>query len=74
MRAVAVAVVVLCTGLLGQVLGPLLVGILNDALAPIHGEAAIRYSLLVVAACMVLGAGCFFIASTRSAAATAAAE
>lgn len=65
MRAVSIAIIVLCTGLLGQVFGPLAVGMLNDALAPAHGDYAIRYSLLVVALCMLLGALCFFIASLK---------
>lgn len=63
MRAVSVAIVVLFTGLVGQIFGPLVVGMLNDALGPTYGEEAIRYSLLVVAGCTLLGGLCFFIAS-----------
>ena len=65
MRAVSVAIVVLFTGLVGQIFGPLVVGMLNDALAPSYGDGAIRYSLLVIAACTALGGLCFFIASLR---------
>jgi MFS family permease len=65
MRAVSVAIVVLFTGLLGQVFGPLAVGMSSDALAPAYGEMGIRYALLTVALCMLLGALCFFTASLR---------
>jgi MFS family permease len=63
MRAVSVSIVVLFTGLVGQIFGPLIVGMLNDALAPAYGDEAIRYSLLVVALCTLLGGVSFFIAS-----------
>jgi MFS family permease len=66
MRAVAISVLVLFTGLAGQVCGPLIVGVLNDALHASYGEDAIRYSLLVVAACE-LGAGMAFFAAARAA-------
>lgn len=62
-RAVSISILVLFTGLVGQIFGPLVVGILNDALAPAYGELAIRYSLLVVAGCTFLGGLCFFMAS-----------
>jgi predicted MFS family arabinose efflux permease len=63
MRAVAISILVFFTGLLGQVVGPLVVGMLNDALAAQHGDLAIRYSLLVVAACSGL-AGIAFLAAS----------
>ena len=53
MRALASAALLTILNLVGQGLGPLFVGMLNDALAPQHGPAAIRYSLLVTA---VIGA------------------
>lgn len=63
MRAVSVSIVVLFTGLVGQIFGPLVVGMLNDGLAPSFGEGAIRYSLLVLPLCTLLGGSCFFIAA-----------
>ncbi len=63
MRAISISVPVLCSGLAGQVFGPLLVGMLNDALAPSYGEEAVRYSLLVAAVCTLLGGLCFLTAS-----------
>jgi MFS family permease len=65
MRAVSISIVVLFTGLVGQIFGPLVVGMLNDALAAPFGEDAIRYSLLVVALCTLFGALCFLAASFR---------
>jgi MFS family permease len=65
MKAVSISIVVLFTGLVGQVFGPLAVGVLNDGLAASQGEDAIRYSLLVVALCTLLGGLCFLAASFR---------
>jgi MFS family permease len=73
MRAVAISVLVLFTGLAGQVCGPLIVGVLNDALHATFGDQAIRYSLLVVAACELF-AGIAFFAAARAAQAEARAE
>jgi MFS family permease len=54
LRAVAIATLLLCSALLGQAVGPLLVGIANDALAPALGPQAIRYSLLIIAVTAML--------------------
>jgi len=54
MRALAIATLVLFSGLLGQAAGPLFVGMANDALAPVVGPTAIRYSMLVIAVTAVL--------------------
>jgi MFS family permease len=54
MRALAIATLVLFSGLLGQAAGPLIVGIANDALADAVGATAIRYSMLVIAVTAVL--------------------
>jgi len=58
-KTLAVAINIFFTGLLGQIFGPLIVGALNDYLAPIYGDHAIRYSMLAVAACGGLGGLCF---------------
>jgi len=63
MRAVAIALLVLSSGLLGQILGPLLVGVLNDRLRPLLGGASIRYSLLLVSACATGAAVAFWWAA-----------
>jgi MFS family permease len=62
MRAVAVSVLLLCASLLGQGLGPLLVGALNDMLRPTLGDVGIRYSLLVSALCSIVGGLAFWTA------------
>jgi MFS family permease len=63
MRAVATSLLLLCAGLLGQILGPLFVGYMNDRLDPIVGEIAIRYSLLVIAATAIAGGLSFWAAA-----------
>jgi hypothetical protein len=50
MRAMAAAVVLFVLNLIGLGLGPTLVGVLNDALEPRYGVAAIRFSLLLLLA------------------------
>ncbi|MDX9874498.1 MAG: MFS transporter [Spongiibacteraceae bacterium] len=57
MRALATSVLLFCSALLGQAVGPFMVGAVNDLLAPVYGDMAIRYSMLAVAATAVLG-GC----------------
>jgi MFS family permease len=62
MRTMASALFLFCSAMIGQALGPLLVGALNDHLAPIYGEGAIRYSLLINAITAVLGGVMLFAA------------
>jgi predicted MFS family arabinose efflux permease len=58
MRAIASAVFLFCTMMLGLGVGPLAVGYMNDRLALTHGSEAIRYSLLAPAfACVFAGLG-----------------
>jgi MFS family permease len=64
-RAVATAIIIFCASLLGQAVGPLAVGVLNDALQPEFGGAAVRYSMLIVAVTPVLS-GVFFLLAARS--------
>jgi MFS family permease len=65
MRAFASAIVVLTATCVGQGLGGLIVGLLNDALAPTLGPAAVRYSLLSAALATSLGA-LIFVWAARS--------
>ncbi|WP_336982062.1 MFS transporter [Altererythrobacter fulvus] len=62
MRAVAIATIVLFSGLLGQAIGPLIVGMLNDHLAASVGDTAIRYSMLVIALTAALAGLAIFMA------------
>ena len=64
MRATTSAVLGFVVNLIGLGLGPLAVGMLNDALAPSYGAHAIRYSLLAVGASNIVAAA-FFLAAAR---------
>lgn len=65
MRAVAISVLVFCASLVGQVVGPLLIGALNDMLHPQFGDLAVRYSMLVLAVtAAVAGILCWLASST----------
>ena len=68
-RALATAVVLLGASLIGDAVGPTMVGLINDLLAPRFGDEAIRYSMLMVALTPVLAALCFLRAATLYAAA-----
>lgn len=61
MRAVASASLLTVLNIFGLGLGPLLVGILNDALAETYGADAIRYSLLAMAGLGALAAPLFLL-------------
>ncbi len=56
MRATASAVLLFVINLIGLGLGPLAVGMLNDALKASYGTHAIRYSLLILGAANILAA------------------
>jgi hypothetical protein len=56
MRALASALVLLTATCFGQGIGPLAVGMINDALKGALGAEAVRYSLLSAAATTMLGA------------------
>jgi len=61
MRAVASASLLTVLNIVGLGLGPLLVGMMNDALADTYGPQAIRYSLLVMAGLGALAAPFFWL-------------
>jgi len=48
MRAMSIAVIYLCSNLIGMGLGPLLTGVMSDALRPIWGDGSLRYALLIL--------------------------
>jgi MFS family permease len=70
MRATAIAILISCASLLGQAVGPLAVGMLNDALASVAGDHAIRYSMLIIAVTPILAGLCFWAAASHYAADT----
>ena len=65
MRATAAALFLLIANFVGQILGPLIVGYLNDRLNASYGDLAIRYSLIIGAVCAALG-GAVLISAARS--------
>ena len=56
MRALASAIIALTATCFGQGVGPLMVGVINDALKNDYGANAVRYSLLSAAVTTTLGA------------------
>lgn len=66
MRATAAAILLFIANMMGLGVGPLLVGILNDQVfGPLHGEQAIRYSMLTVGVIGGFGSILFWGASRR---------
>lgn len=61
-RAVATSVLLFCSAMFGQAVGPLLVGIVNDMLEPSLGDQAIRYSMLMIASTAVFAGIAFWTA------------
>jgi MFS family permease len=65
MRAFAISVLVFFASFVGQVVGPLLIGVLNDLLHPQFGDFAVRYSMLVLAAtAAIAGVLCWLASGT----------
>ena len=62
MRAVATSLLLFCSAMFGQAVGPLFVGMMNDLLEPSLGQEAIRYSMLAIALTAVLAGGAFWLA------------
>ena len=62
MRSVASALLLFSSAMLGQTLGPLAVGALNDALAPEFGPAAIRWSMMILVVTAALAGGVLLLA------------
>ena len=57
MRAVAVAVFIFMVNFIGQTVGPLGIGIMNDKMGPVYGADAIRYSMLWFGTLVGIGGG-----------------
>jgi len=68
MRATAAALLILAGSLFGLGLGPLVVGLLSDALQPAHGAESLRLALLVVVPLYLWSAAHYFAASRTLAA------
>ena len=66
MRAMASAVALLIINVIGLALGPLLTGVLSDALGPRFGEESMRYSLLLVTSIVLPWAGWHYVRAGRT--------
>ncbi|MCH7898459.1 MAG: MFS transporter [Proteobacteria bacterium] len=66
MRAVASALVLLLINIIGLACGPLLTGMLSDALKPSFGAESIRYSLLIVCVLILPWAAWHYVLAGRS--------
>jgi MFS family permease len=66
MRAVASAILLFVINIIGLGLGPQVVGILNDLLAPRFGVDAVRWSLAGVAVVMSLWAALHYLLAART--------
>jgi MFS family permease len=71
MRALATAIMLIVSTLAGQIIGPFLVGALNDSLAAEYGGLAVRYSMLPGAVTAVIAGLCFWLAGNSLEADTA---
>ncbi len=63
-RALAISVILLGASLIGNIIGPSAVGILNDVLEPQFGIVSIRYSMLLIALTPMIAAACFLRAAS----------
>ncbi|MBE1529941.1 putative MFS family arabinose efflux permease [Sphingopyxis sp. OAS728] len=73
LRAIGAAFFMLCVNLVGQSLGPLVVGAMSDHFSAAHGALGLRYALLIGTAAYVAGGAAFLIAARTARADTEAA-
>jgi hypothetical protein len=70
MRAQAAAIFLFLFNLVGMGLGPLLIGILSDAMMPLFGVDSLRYAMAFSLSLVLLGGVLFLRAAPRYASAT----
>jgi MFS family permease len=63
MRAVASATLMFFANIVGQIVGPLGVGYLNDAMTSAFGSIAIRYSMVIGGVCMLIAGGFIYLSA-----------
>ena len=64
MRTVASALLLFVINLIGMGIGPLLAGLISDALTPTYGKDALAYSLLILTFLNLWAAAHYWIAGT----------
>jgi MFS family permease len=62
-RGTMTAVSGFCASVLGGGLGPILLGLLNDAVKDVYGDQSLRYTLLVLPVFLAIAAAAFLVAS-----------
>lgn len=65
MRAMASAILFFILNLIGLGMGPLVVGMISDALAPAYGSESLRYSLGIVSLINLVSATLFILAARK---------
>jgi len=65
MRATTAAIFLFCVNMVGQIVGPLAIGWLNDRWAGTYGEMAVRYSMILATFCVVVATVFMLMASRR---------
>ena len=65
MRAMASAILFFILNLIGLGLGPLVVGMISDMLAPAYGSESLRYALGIVSFVNLISAAFFFLAARK---------
>ena len=65
MRAMASAILFFILNLIGLGLGPLVVGMISDLLAPAYGSESLRYALGIVSFVNLISAAFFFLAARK---------
>lgn len=73
LRAIGAAFFMLCVNLVGQSLGPLVVGAMSDHFSAAHGNLGLRYALLIGTTAYVAGGAAFLMAARTARADTEAA-
>lgn len=63
MRAMAAAVLLFMSSMIGLGIGPLIVGMVSDLLLPLYGEESLRYALLLVSTAHFWAAAHFWLSS-----------
>jgi MFS family permease len=61
-RGTMTAVSGLCASVIGGGLGPVALGVLNDAAKDAYGDQSLRYTLLVLPVCLAIAAIAFLVA------------
>ncbi len=65
-RALGVAFAMFINNMLGQALGPFLIGVMSDALAPEYGSKALNYAVMSLCGCVAIIAACCYVWTAKT--------